>query len=252
MHRSRLRCGPDGGFTLIELLVAITVLAVLAVVSWRGLDQISRATTQNRVRADAVLTVQTALSQWSVDLDSIAELESIVPIDWDGRALRLTRNGSDAAVPALAVVAWTLRTDATGPRWHRWQSLPLTTRAQWQQAWGQAAAWAQDGGSGSGSNSGASSSGSGGFAGAVDAATDTALMPVQAWQVGYFRDGSWGAAGPAPQPAPASPAAQAIAQQNAAPVPDGIRLVIQLPPGDGLAGELTRDWVRPTANTRRR
>ncbi|RYF75458.1 MAG: prepilin-type N-terminal cleavage/methylation domain-containing protein, partial [Comamonadaceae bacterium] len=142
MHRSRVRGGPAGGFTLIELLVAITVLAVLAVVSWRGLDQISRATAQNRVRADAVLTVQTALSQWSVDLDAIAELEAIVPIDWDGRVLRLTRNGSDAARPALVVVAWTLSADSTGPRWHRWQSLPLTTRPQWQQAWAQAAAWA--------------------------------------------------------------------------------------------------------------
>jgi general secretion pathway protein J len=29
-------------------------------------------------------------------------------------------------------------------------------------------------------------------------------------------------------------------------MPDGVRLVITLPPGDGLAGTLTRDWVRPT------
>src|SRR5690349_23691828 len=31
-----------GGFTLIELLVAIAILAVIAVLSWRGLDQIIR------------------------------------------------------------------------------------------------------------------------------------------------------------------------------------------------------------------
>ena len=31
-----------GGFTLIELLVAIAILAVIAVLSWRGLDQIAR------------------------------------------------------------------------------------------------------------------------------------------------------------------------------------------------------------------
>src|ERR1700742_827676 len=30
------------GFTLIELLVAIAILAVIAVLSWRGLDQIIR------------------------------------------------------------------------------------------------------------------------------------------------------------------------------------------------------------------
>ena len=30
------------GFTLIELLVAIAILAVVAILSWRGLDQIMR------------------------------------------------------------------------------------------------------------------------------------------------------------------------------------------------------------------
>jgi general secretion pathway protein J len=34
--------GPSRGFTLIELLVAIAILAVIAVLSWRGLDQIIR------------------------------------------------------------------------------------------------------------------------------------------------------------------------------------------------------------------
>jgi general secretion pathway protein J len=29
-------------------------------------------------------------------------------------------------------------------------------------------------------------------------------------------------------------------------VPDGIRLVLNLPPGPGLAGKLTLDWVRPS------
>ena len=33
---------PSRGFTLIELLVAIAILAVIAVLSWRGLDQIIR------------------------------------------------------------------------------------------------------------------------------------------------------------------------------------------------------------------
>ncbi|KAG0162705.1 hypothetical protein DFQ30_001426, partial [Apophysomyces sp. BC1015] len=37
------RSDPQRGFTLIELLVAVTILAVLAVLSWRGLDSIARS-----------------------------------------------------------------------------------------------------------------------------------------------------------------------------------------------------------------
>jgi len=30
------------------------------------------------------------------------------------------------------------------------------------------------------------------------------------------------------------------------PLPDGIRLVISIPPGASLSGTITRDWVRPS------
>ncbi len=39
-HRSPYR---QSGFTLIELLVAVTILAIIAVMGWRGLDSIIRA-----------------------------------------------------------------------------------------------------------------------------------------------------------------------------------------------------------------
>jgi len=39
----RLPFQAGGGFTLIELLVAITILAIVAVLGWRGLDSIIRA-----------------------------------------------------------------------------------------------------------------------------------------------------------------------------------------------------------------
>jgi len=42
LRRSLLSRKTAGGFTLIELLVAIAILAVIAVLSWRGLDQIIR------------------------------------------------------------------------------------------------------------------------------------------------------------------------------------------------------------------
>ena len=222
----------DRGFTLIELLVAIAVMALLSLVSWRGLDGMSRATTLNQQRADAVLTLQATLAQWSADLDAVAALAQTRPIDWDGRVLRLTRRSSDAAAPAMLVVAWTLRPGADGARWRRWQSLPFTTRGEWQQAWNLAAAWSQDGA--------ASSSGAGGYG-------DVALMPADSWQLYYFRENTWVPAGGLPNtvPNPANPLGAIVT------MPDGVRLVLNLPPGEGLSGTLTRDWVKPTVGSSR-
>jgi general secretion pathway protein J len=218
------------GFTLIELLVAISVMALLSLVSWRGLESMSRATTQNQQRADAVLTLQATLAQWGADLDAVTTLAQTRPIDWDGRVLRLTRRGSDASAPSVLVVAWTLKPGPDGVRWRRWQSAPFSTRGDWQQAWNTAAAWAQDG---SGANN--TSNGPGG-------ASDVSLVPVNSWQLYYFRENAWVPAGQLPTVAanPNNPSGPIVA------MPDGVRLVVTLPPGDGLSGTLTRDWVRPT------
>lgn len=205
-----------GGFTLIELLVAIAAMALLAMMSWRGIDGMTRAQAQTQARGDAVLTLQTTLSQWSADLDATVTLAQLKPLDWNGRVLRLTRRSADSAVPALHVVAWTLRTDAAGgTQWSRWQSPPIVTRAEWQQAWDRADAWGQDGGAAGGN--------------------ELLLVPLAGWQLAYFRDGLW------------TNAVSAEALSNA--IPEGIRLVLQLPPGASLTGTLTRDWVRPTAAT---
>ena len=37
-----------------------------------------------------------------------------------------------------------------------------------------------------------------------------------------------------------------ISDANATTVPDGVRLVLVIPPDHPLAGRLTRDWARPT------
>lgn len=202
------------GFTLIELLVAIAVMSLLAIMSWRGLDGMARAQAVNRERGDALLTLQTALTQWGADLDATAALSRISAIDWDGRVLRMTRRSTDGDTPRIHVVAWTLLTDpATGTRWRRWQSPGFTTQPEWQQAWDRAAAWGQ----GSSMDAG-------------DAQVD--LLPVAEWRVDYFRNDGW------------SPAVSAEALRT--PLPDGVRLVISLPQGGVLSGTITRDWVRPS------
>lgn len=205
------------GFTLIELMVAIAAMALLALMSWRGVEGMARAQAQTRERGDAVLTLQTSLSQWNADLDAMATLPLTRPIDWNGRSLRITRSVSDGVQAVVQVVAWTQRGDAAGmPRWYRWQSPALQTRGEWQQAWERADAWAQNGGD-------------------AGRGAEVALVPLQTWQLFYFRNDLW------------SPAVGADALGATAPVPDGVRLVLDLPPGAALAGLVTRDWVRPNA-----
>lgn len=215
------RLRPSRGFTLVELLVAVAVMALLALVSWRGLDSMVQSQAANRARGDALVTLQTALAQWSTDLDAVVQLAQTTAIDWDGRVLRLTRRSMDGEPPAAYVVAWALRSGEAGPRWMRWQSPPLTTRAGWQQAWAQAGRWAQEG------------------AAAEARRAEVALLPLQGWQLAYYRNGLW------------SPAVGADALGGLAPVPDGVRLVLELPPGPALAGTVVRDWVRPTVGGRR-
>ena len=74
------------GFTLIELLVAIGIMAVMAGLSWQGIDGMVRAQTQLQQRADALLTLQAGLGQWSADLDALADGQPDQTLDWDATA----------------------------------------------------------------------------------------------------------------------------------------------------------------------
>ena len=219
---SRLKTRAVGGFTLIELLVAISIMALMAVLSWRGLDAMARAQTQTSQRADEVLTLQAGLAQWKLDLDMLSKTPNVTPLEWDGRVLRITRRTAVVG-DGLQVVAWSRRNDGSG-QWLRWQSPASRNFGDWRQSWDQAALWAQN-------------------ASAESRKRETFLMPLTDWQIFYFRNNAWSnplsSDGDAAGPAVPSPAAQVA-------VPDGIRMVLSLPPGGGLAGKLTLDWVRPT------
>ena len=206
------------GFTLIELLVAIAILALVAIMSWRGIDGMVRAQEQMKERADAVLTLRSALAQWNSDLDAAVSITPARAMDWNGQALRVTRSSAAGDLSSLTVVAWTLRSGGDGvTRWYRWQSPPFFTRGDWQLAWQQAASWASGGG-------GTPAAGGG---------SEVALMPATSWQLLYFRNDLW------------SPAAPADALGANEQVPNGVRLLLELPPGPALSGTLGLDWVRP-------
>lgn len=208
------------GFTLIELLVAISVLALMADLSWRGLDGMTRAQAQMRQYSDDVLVLQAGLAQWRTDLDALAQLPDTTTLDWDGRALRIVRRDAVAAGDGLLVVAWTRRQVNGVGQWLRWQSPPLKTRGELQLAWQKAAVWAQTPGD-------------------EDRQREVSILPIDQWQIFYFRGNAWS------NPL-SSAGATSDGKATAVPaIPDGVRLVMTLASGQAIRGTLTRDWVRP-------
>lgn len=219
------------GFTLIELLVAIGILALMAGLSWRGLDGMSKAQTQLQQRADVVMTLQAGLSQWAADLDALVQLPNTPAIDWDGRALRITRRSTAAPGEGLLVVAWSRRDiDGVG-QWLRWQSPPVQTRGDLQATWLRAAQWAQN-------------------ASEADKKLEVRVAALDQWKVFYFRADAWtnplSSDSSAPPPPPQSASANPMAAPADPPIPDGVRLVLSLPPNGAFTGTLTRDWGRIT------
>ena len=209
------------GFTLVEMLVALFVLALLAALSWRGLDGMTRAQSQTEARSDEVLAFQTGLAQWAADLDALVQLPQLAALDWNGRVLRLTRRGTADVADGVRVVAWARREG----QWRRWQSPGLTTRGDVESAWLRADQWAQNPGD-------------------ELRRGEVAVAPLEEWQVFYFRGDAW--TNPLSSDAQATPGPIAAAgTRRAGVVPDGVRLVLILPPGHAISGRLTRDWVNP-------
>lgn len=262
------------GFTLIEVLVAISIMAVMAVLSWRGLDGMTQTQSRLQQRADEVLTLQAGLNQWGADLDALMQLPQAQALDWDGRALRMTRRSATALVDnatsgassnatqspsdeSIWVVAWARRDTAGQGQWLRWQSPPLRTRGEVDTAWAAAAQWAQN-------------------PGEALKAREVVVSTLSEWQIYFYRGDAWTNplsseggtdAGAAATGTVAGPgvaggigslgvaAARALTSgANAlttAPIPEGVRLVLKLAPGQAISGTLTRDWVRPTLGGRK-
>lgn len=208
------------GFTLVELLVAMAIMGLMALLSWRGLDGMVRAQEQTRQRGDQLLVLQAALTQWGADLDALLPLPHTTPLDWDGQVLRITRRSSAIPDKGALVVAWARRNVDGTSQWLRWQSPPLRTRSAWQQAWQQAAQWARNPGD-------------------AERRAEVALLPLADWQVFYFRGDAWS------NPMSSSGTPPGDLDAVGALIPDGVRLQLDLPPGPGMAGQITRDWVSP-------
>lgn len=218
-HRVKL-APQQQGFTLIELLIAITLMAVMAGLGWRGLDGLMRSRDINQTRVDQTAVLQTVLAQWRSDLDHMTPVPSIsdVGLAWDGQTLRFTRRAStplaDGGEAGLWVVAWTRRDG----RWWRWQSPALQDRRGLSEAWTRAERWGKN-------------------ASADDQNFETPLVAIEQWQISHFRGNAW-----------INPLSSATSNSP----PDAIRLVVDisnksLPTAStqALQGRLSIDWIRP-------
>jgi general secretion pathway protein J len=185
-----------------------------------------RAQEQTQQRADGVLALQVGLAQWGADLVALVQLPQTTAIEWNGRVLRMTRRSTGAPSDGLLVVGWTRRVVNGQGTWLRWQSAQVVTRGELDAAWQQADIWAAN-------------------PGEEQLRREVAIVPLEEWQIFFFREDAW--TNPLSSDIRAGTGAiPPVAGRTAPLIPDGVRLVLTLPPGTSITGTLTRDWVRPT------
>ncbi|WP_322010802.1 type II secretion system protein J [Paraburkholderia sp. J12] len=122
------------GFTLIELLVAIAILAVVAILSWRGLDQIMRGRdTITRAMADERVFAQ-MFDQMRIDCRQAASDDEAgaAAISLDGGVLQIVR--AFAVPPGTAPRLQVVRYRVTEGRVVRYASPPIANLGELRRA----------------------------------------------------------------------------------------------------------------------
>src|SRR5207244_62615 len=101
------------GFTLVELLVAITILAIVAVLGWRGLDGIVRARIAMSAQLEQTRGMQLTFAQLQSDCPHVASSSTIScrnSLMQDGARLMLVRTVfADNQPTRLQVVSYRLK-----------------------------------------------------------------------------------------------------------------------------------------------
>lgn len=206
------------GFTLVEVLVALLAMAILASLSWQGLDGLLRSREVNRASLDRTARLATVVTQWEQDLQAVHDAQVVPALAFDGQSLRLTRRVEGG----VALVLWSVRAGV----WQRWVGPVMTSGTELQQTWLRSFQ----------------------FLGNEPGHLRLSEAPAE-WQVYFFRGGAWTNAQSSGDlvtvtvpAAPAAPASGASAAAAVAPavvreqLPEAVRLLITL---DGQT--ITRD-----------
>ena len=206
------------GFTLIEVLVALLIMALMAVMAWRGLDAIIRTRDISQAKLEQTMRLQTVMGQWEQDLLNVQDALTIPALRFDGATLRLTRRRPEG----MQVVAWSKQ----GKDWTRWESA-VTQSSDALLASYQYSLQLQ--------------ANSPGLVHAVDG--------VSGWQLYFYRGNAWSNAMSSDDAAPAPSAgasgavgAGSVPRTSVAP-PTGVKLALQFEEGSGWSGALNRTVV---------
>jgi general secretion pathway protein J len=193
------------GLTLIELLVALTVLALLSVMGWRGVDGLLRTRETVQAHTATLLGWQTAFAQWQADWEAWAAAavdfgDEMPRWSASGQTVRLLRRSMADAPDGAGwqVVAWAA-TDG-GARWTRWQSPALTDTTQLAVYWAAAPQRVRDEG--------------------------VRTVAIDGWNLQVWADGAW------------QPAADALR-------PQAVRLALTPSAPSPLSGPVQVDWLAP-------
>ena len=205
----------ERGFTLAEVLVALALMALLAVVSWRGVASMAEAKQTADARVEETLRMGTVMAQWEQDLQQLHETSLVPALAFDGASVRMVRRQ-----PAgLQLVVWALRET----RWMRWASPVVNSAQGLQEQWL------------------ASQQLLGNEPGQL-----TLYEGLVGWQVYFYRNNAWtnaqssGDLVNAPNPGTGASAPVVVTRTR---LPDGVRLLLTLQQ-QGEGGESGRTITR--------
>ncbi|WP_348983143.1 prepilin-type N-terminal cleavage/methylation domain-containing protein [Herbaspirillum sp. ST 5-3] len=198
--------GKRRGFTLIELLVAISVLAIVAVLGWRGLDSIIRARVALTSELEETRGLQLAFAQMQSDCGNIVDQGTIGAgrqiLDTQAGRLSLVRTVFAENQPSrIQVVSYRLENGVLIRR----ESLATRDLNELDTAW-----------------KAATSNGEIGPAVALNSDIDNMAIRVWKESTGWTSDASI-----APTPAPAPAPVQGAAPLNPA-VPSGVEVALHM------------------------